>query len=368
MRRAITLATLAAFGMLLLPLVTAAQPDPPPGPTSRYTSRTDGLPIDGPYEIIHFLLDFAPGAWTPLHTHGGKVLVTTIDGQLLRRHAGGETTYALGESWEELPNDPHEVGNPTDAPATALVTALLPEGAPLTTIAGAPSPNPPPGPVVRYMNRTAGWPQAEPYEIVHFLLDFGPGQWTPPHAHGGVVMSTVYAGALTGRTSEHGEILYELGDKFIEYPGDAHQAGNAGSETMTVGVSAVLPKSNPLSTVLSSLDCQYFTESKHSLCSGFRMYWKTFGGLAVYGYPISEEFTDGSGTTVQWFERARFEWQPGSWPERYDVQLGRIGAELAEIQGVDAEMAGVREIDAESAAAHGIGAVLAGGHGTGLTP
>jgi Cu-Zn family superoxide dismutase len=43
--------------------------------------------------------------------------------------------------------------------------------------------------------------------------------------------------------------------------------------------------------------------------------------------PISDEFTE-NGHTVQYVERARFEWQPGAWPERWDVLLGRLGATL----------------------------------------
>ena len=53
----------------------------------------------------------------------------------------------------------------------------------------------------------------------------------------------------------------------------------------------------------------------------------------MFGYPISEEFRevnpdDGREYTVQYFERQRFEWHPGAWPERYDVLLGRLGAQL----------------------------------------
>jgi len=33
---------------------------------------------------------------------------------------------------------------------------------------------------------------------------------------------------------------------------------------------------------------------------------------------------------VQYFERQRFEWHPGKWPERFDVLLGRLGAQLLE--------------------------------------
>ena len=75
--------------------------------------------------------------------------------------------------------------------------------------------------------------------------------------------------------------------------------------------------------------CTFYAETGHSLCGGFRAYWRQFGGLAVYGFPITDEFVDpATGRVTQWFERARFEWHPGTWPERFDVQLGLLGNEL----------------------------------------
>ncbi len=78
--------------------------------------------------------------------------------------------------------------------------------------------------------------------------------------------------------------------------------------------------------------CAFFPQTGHNACQGFLAYWKHFGGLDVFGYPLTEEFTTvdpatGQPTTVQYFERVRFEWHPGSAPQRYDVQLGRIGSE-----------------------------------------
>ncbi|MCM8749837.1 terpene cyclase/mutase family protein [Thermomicrobiaceae bacterium CFH 74404] len=84
-----------------------------------------------------------------------------------------------------------------------------------------------------------------------------------------------------------------------------------------------------LSSPIDRPDCLYFPETGHNLCAGFRAYWESFGGLAVFGYPISEEFNE-DGTVVQYFERARFEWHPGVWSERYDVLLSRLGAEVVE--------------------------------------
>ncbi len=80
--------------------------------------------------------------------------------------------------------------------------------------------------------------------------------------------------------------------------------------------------------------CRYFPETQHNLCAGFRAYWETYGGLLEFGFPLTEEFVDPVlGRTVQWFERARFEWHPGVIPARFDVLEGRVGAELLALGG-----------------------------------
>ncbi|HEU4792159.1 MAG TPA: polysaccharide deacetylase family protein [Nitrolancea sp.] len=88
----------------------------------------------------------------------------------------------------------------------------------------------------------------------------------------------------------------------------------------------------PFRPTSAKSNCDFYAPTGHNLCGGFRGYWNAFGGLPIFGYPISEEFAernpdDGQVYTVQYFERARFEWHPGSWPERYDVLLGRLGAD-----------------------------------------
>jgi len=73
-------------------------------------------------------------------------------------------------------------------------------------------------------------------------------------------------------------------------------------------------------------DCTFFEATQHNLCAGFRSYWQRFGGLPLYGYPLTEEFVE-NGATVQYFERARLEYHAGAAPARFDVLAGRIGAE-----------------------------------------
>ncbi len=75
----------------------------------------------------------------------------------------------------------------------------------------------------------------------------------------------------------------------------------------------------------------YFAPTSHSLSGRFLQYWQASGGLTLYGYPISEPLTeastDGKGYTVQYFERARFEYHPENRPP-YDVLLGLLGRQL----------------------------------------
>lgn len=80
---------------------------------------------------------------------------------------------------------------------------------------------------------------------------------------------------------------------------------------------------------------RYFPETGHTVKGNFLAYWEQFGGLSTFGYPITDEYTDSETEILtQYFERARFELHPGAAPERYDVQLGLLGVELAQREGL----------------------------------
>ncbi|HKP54809.1 MAG TPA: PQQ-dependent sugar dehydrogenase [Chloroflexia bacterium] len=80
-------------------------------------------------------------------------------------------------------------------------------------------------------------------------------------------------------------------------------------------------------------ECLYFPQTGHTLCHTFREYWEEHGGLALYGYPLSEELTeksptDGKSYTVQYFERNRFEYHPENRGSPYEVLLGLLGVQI----------------------------------------
>jgi mono/diheme cytochrome c family protein len=84
----------------------------------------------------------------------------------------------------------------------------------------------------------------------------------------------------------------------------------------------------PVAAVPSTADRTYFSQTGHTLSGAFKAFWEANGGVRLFGYPLTEEYThvgdDGQPVTAQLFERARFEYHP-SVPG--GVVLGRIGAE-----------------------------------------
>lgn len=70
----------------------------------------------------------------------------------------------------------------------------------------------------------------------------------------------------------------------------------------------------------------YYEQTGHTLGGAIAQYWRSNGGLAIFGYPISEELAE-NGLTVQYFEKARIEVN-----SKGQVSLGRLGAELLDLQ------------------------------------
>ncbi|HYP39685.1 MAG TPA: hypothetical protein VEX13_04925 [Chloroflexia bacterium] len=78
----------------------------------------------------------------------------------------------------------------------------------------------------------------------------------------------------------------------------------------------------------------YFPETGNTMGGRFRRYWEEHGGLAQQGYPISNEFQevsaiDGKRYTVQYFERAVFEYHPENAGTPYEVLLSPLGVAKA---------------------------------------
>ena len=104
---------------------------------------------------------------------------------------------------------------------------------------------------------------------------------------------------------------------------------------LTLFLGLTLSTSSLASTTLAqdTTDSQYFPQTQHSVSGKFLAYWKANGGLAHFGYPLTDAQNEtdpetGKPFLTQWFERSRFELHPENTGTAYEVEQGLLGREL----------------------------------------
>lgn len=89
--------------------------------------------------------------------------------------------------------------------------------------------------------------------------------------------------------------------------------------------------------VQSNANRAYFPETGHTIQGGFKEYWLANGGMRIFGLPLSEEIPE-DGMTVQYFERARFEYHPQFVGTPYAIQLSPLGYTVLKQSGFNIPM------------------------------
>jgi quercetin dioxygenase-like cupin family protein len=235
---------LVAVGLALPVGVVIGQQ--PPAPVPVLEKRFEGTPPPGPYDMNLLILDFAPGAATPTHSHGGPVFLTVVDGTLWERSGGQETVLNAGDTLMEEPGRVHAAGNEGPGTARLLVTVLLPKGAAFTTIqeTGAPAALPP-GPTV-VAQATLESPQAPgPLDVVQRVTDLPAGGVVAQHTHPGPNFNILLQGQLAldmqGTTT-----TFKAGDSWVEPANVVHGASNTGATTARIMGAALVPRGAPV--------------------------------------------------------------------------------------------------------------------------
>jgi hypothetical protein len=96
---------------------------------------------------------------------------------------------------------------------------------------------------------------------------------------------------------------------------------------MVIGMVIGLPGYVQVHAADQTGDARYFPETGHYLQGPFLTFWQQHGGVAVFGYPITEPYVSQEyGRTVQWFERARFELTMRAGMPY--IELGKLGVEM----------------------------------------
>jgi len=151
----------AAMALMSASSLAFAQ-TPPLRPVVTYNVKMPSTGIATEFELVHLIQDFAPGASSPVHTHGGQGLALVLEGEITQRMEGQpDKVYKPGETFLETPGVYFAVANAGSVPARLSVGFLLPKGATLTTaqqtatVTAVPQPTlaptvepPPPAPVI----------------------------------------------------------------------------------------------------------------------------------------------------------------------------------------------------------------------------
>jgi quercetin dioxygenase-like cupin family protein len=115
------------------PTATIAGQPAPATPNKTLYSYTLASPgISGGYSLIQQVLDFAPGAQTLKHQHGGPGVITVIQGQIALSTDGVEKTYGAGDSFSETPGHNLQAFNRGSTELIVVATFILADGATLT--------------------------------------------------------------------------------------------------------------------------------------------------------------------------------------------------------------------------------------------
>jgi N-acetylneuraminic acid mutarotase len=152
-------------------------------------------------------------------------------------------------------------------------------------------------------------------------------------AHGGLALNGYPLGEEISQNLEDGQTLIV---QYFERTRLEYHPRNVGTpyevQLSQFGrrILATVPNA-PTAPVSAEAGYRYFPETGHNVGPRFAAYWESHGNLAQFGYPLTEPFEqaldDGKPYTVQYFERARFEYHPEN-ATPYDVLLGQFGRRI----------------------------------------
>jgi len=112
---------------------------------------------------------------------------------------------------------------------------------------------------------------------------------------------TVLVGALAGN-----RLTNPTDEVAATQPAPSSNSSVATSDVAQIATTKLAEESRP---VIGAGKCVFFAETKRTLCNAFLTYWEHYGGLKIFGYPLSWEMQE-DGRWVQYFERAKFEYHP----------------------------------------------------------
>jgi quercetin dioxygenase-like cupin family protein len=189
----------------------------------------------GPIEVVQLTVDFSPGSWTSVHSHGGQAINLVLAGDITLREDGAERPHKAGQGWTDSTGRFHSAGNTGSGEARLLTTFLLPKGAPQTTVRIEPKLGPAIAHEARFdMNLPLGT------EVTQQAIDLRPGGRVDQFGEG-----------FTGVTVLDGEVVveigksrkpYRIGESWSARSGESLAVENASTRNARIFVTRVIPK------------------------------------------------------------------------------------------------------------------------------
>jgi quercetin dioxygenase-like cupin family protein len=239
-------ALLPMIAVLLLVLPAPAR-TPAVDPTPVLERR---IPADNPppgAELYQAVLDFEPGAWTPVHSHTGSSYNTVLAGDVTLRQDGVDQTFSAGQGWVDAPGVIHAAGNQGSASARLIATFLVRPGrSPSTIVRPDPGAMVPPAPTTVAFFKLHAAELAQPLDVVHQFVTLGPGVALPlPIEPSPRIVSVLDGSVVTAPDEQRQE--HVAGDSWAE-PDRATADPTAGAAGAQVVMTTLVPRGGPVST------------------------------------------------------------------------------------------------------------------------
>jgi quercetin dioxygenase-like cupin family protein len=235
-RRDVTAGLLASAGMAICAIAATAVLGEPAAPRVVAEARFTVTNPAAQAELVQLVVDFPPGAWTSLHTHGGQAINLVLEGEITLRQAGIDRLHRAGQAWSDSTGDLHAAGNTGPGKARLLTNFLLPRGAPQTTAERESHLEPT---IVHEARFPLPALPAEA-EIVPQVVDV-PSGWREERTFNGLVAVTVVDGEVAyGIGPERRS--YRAGEAWSAQAGTVVAEDNRSGKTARVFTTHVLPR------------------------------------------------------------------------------------------------------------------------------
>jgi quercetin dioxygenase-like cupin family protein len=215
--------------------------------TLRFTSSFAYKSAPAQFDVVNQVLDFANGAGTREHRHGGDAFVTVLEGQITRKSGDDVRSYGPRQTFTEPKDSLHSVR--ATGRTRVFASFLLSPGA-IQTVNDPNYAAPEALNTAPIVQKTTVNTQPEEFTVTQLVYDFAPGAVLALHRHGGQGLATVMEGQLAFVTST-GTLQRGANTSFVNIM-SPHEVRNTSSSNATLLIVVLLPHGAEATTFITT--------------------------------------------------------------------------------------------------------------------